>query len=115
MKCRCCAGRSRLLRRLCADCERLVAVFREHCGAPLGSVLDALIATGVARDKIDRFFAYDLDGDGSVQDQLTAAAANQLLLAFGGTAGRQTVAEVERLRRRGAWTTLDKPPSDDSC
>ena len=81
----------------------------------MAEVFEALFATGVERVKIDSFLDSDLDGTGTVRDSIAATAANQLLQAFGGTQGKQTAAEVGKLRARGAWLQLDKPPEDGSC
>lgn len=114
MKCRHCGCSAGLLRRTCAACDRLAAAFDAMLGCGMSEMFDALIATGADRDAIDRFLDGDT-GDGTTRrDRLAAEAANQLMNAFG-TRREQTVGGVQRLRERGAWRNLDRPPEDDGC
>ena len=74
-------------------------------------MLDFLAATGVPRHAIERFLEADPDGRGSVRDQIAADMTNQLLEALG-QRGRQSVADVKRIRERGGWTALDRRPRE---
>ena len=47
----------------------------------------------------------------AVRDQIAADMTNQLLAAFG-QRRRQTPEEVRRIRERGAWVALDRPPRE---
>ena len=62
-----------------------------------GEFLDRLEQTGVAKDKIFAFLKADPDGRGSVQDQVTAEMTTELMKVMG-ISGRQTPAEVKRIR-----------------
>lgn len=71
--------------------------------------MELFLASGAPYEKVERFLLADLDGAGAVRDQIAADMTNELLQAFG-QSGRQTPREVERIRRRGAWMTLDRRP-----
>jgi hypothetical protein len=86
-------------------------VFAANRGADMGTMMELFIATGVARSKVERFMEVDIGGAGAVLDQIAADMANQLLAALG-QRGRQTPEAVRRLRDRGAWVTLDRPPRE---
>jgi hypothetical protein len=111
MRCRICAQDARWWRRRCDDCARLVTIFAAHRGADMGTMMELFIASGAPRGKVERFLLADLAGAGSVRDQIAADMTNDLLHALG-QGGRQTPREVERIRRRGSWTTLDRRPPE---
>ena len=111
MRCRICAQSARWWRRRCDDCGRLAAVFVAHRGADMGTMMELFIATGAPREKVETFLETDLDGSGTVRDQIAADMTNDLLRALGQT-GRQTPREVERVRQRGRWTMLDRRPPE---
>ena len=77
----------------------------------MATMMERFVATGATREKVERFLASDPDGGGSVRDRIAADMTNQLLEAFRQRA-RQTPAEVKRIRERGAWIGLDRPPRD---
>lgn len=62
-----------------------------------GEFLDGLERTGVAREKITVFLKADPDGNGSIQDQVTAEMTTQLMRVMG-ISGQQTAQEVKRIR-----------------
>ncbi|MEX0804925.1 MAG: hypothetical protein WD688_16650 [Candidatus Binatia bacterium] len=62
-----------------------------------GEFLDGLEQTGVAREKIMAFLKADPDGQGSVQDQVTAEMTTELMKVMG-ISGRQTPEAVKRIR-----------------
>jgi len=62
-----------------------------------GEFLDGLERTGVAKEKIVVFLKADPDGNGSVQDQVTAEMAVELMKVMG-ISGQQTPQEVKRIR-----------------
>jgi hypothetical protein len=66
---------------------------------------------GAPRHTIERFLDADPNGRGSVRDQIAADMTNQLLEALG-QRPRQSVTDVRRIRRRGAWMALDQRPRE---
>jgi len=62
-----------------------------------GEFLDGLERTGVGEEKIVVFLKADPDGNGSVQDQVTAEMAMELMKVMG-ISGQQTPQEVKRIR-----------------
>jgi len=111
MRCQICTQPARWWRRRCDDCRRLVAVFLAHRGADMATMMELFIASQAPQQKIEKFLLADLDGSGAVRDQIAADMTNDLLCAFGQT-GRQTPREVERIRQRGGWMTLDRRPPE---
>ena len=69
------------------------------------------LETGAPRRKVERFLESDVGGAGAVRDQIAADMTNQLLEAFG-QRHRQTPEEVRRIRARGGWQALDRPPHE---
>ncbi len=111
MRCNRCTEPAGWLRRTCKNCSRLVEVFEANRGADMATLMDHLMATGVGLDAIERFLDSDYEGSGSVRDHIAADMTNELLAAFGQRA-RKTPAEVQRIRKRGAWVHLDRPPEE---
>jgi hypothetical protein len=62
-----------------------------------GQFLEALEQTGVAKEKIMAFLQADPDGQGSVQDQITAEMASELMLVMG-IKGSQSAQDVKKIR-----------------
>ena len=62
-----------------------------------GEFLDGLEQTGVAKQKIMTFLKADPDGQGSVQDQVTAEMTTELMKVMG-ISGQQTAENVKRIR-----------------
>jgi hypothetical protein len=62
-----------------------------------GEFLDGLEQTGVAKQKIMAFLKADPDGQGSVQDQVTAEMTTELMKVMG-ISGQQTPENVKRIR-----------------
>jgi hypothetical protein len=69
-----------------------------------GEFLDGLEQTGVAKQKIMVFLKADPDGQGSVQDQVTAEMTTELMKVMG-ISGQQTPENVKRIRH-----SVDKDP-----
>ena len=111
MRCRHCDEPAGWWSRCCGDCRRLTEVLAANRGADMGTMMELFIATGAARHKVERFLETDVGGGGAVRDQIAADMTNQLLEAFG-QRRRQTPDEVRRLRERGAWQALDRPPRE---
>ena len=83
---------------MCGDCKKLLARVEELRGkVGYGEFLDGLEATGVAKEKIVTFLKADPDGQGSVQDRVTAEMTTELTKVMG-IQGRQTPEEVRRIR-----------------
>ena len=98
-----CGDRARLFGRVCADCKKLLARVDELRGkVSFGQFLDGLEHTGVAREKLVKFLHADPDGEGSIQDQVTAEMTTELMNVMG-ISGRQTAQDVKRIR-----TSVDK-------
>lgn len=62
-----------------------------------GEFLDGLEQTGVPKEKIMVFLKADPDGNGSIQDQVTAEMASELMKVMG-IKGSQTPQDVKRIR-----------------
>lgn len=62
-----------------------------------GEFLDGLESTGVSKEKIVAFLKADPDGKGSIQDQVTAEMASELMKVMG-IKGSQSPQEVKRIR-----------------
>jgi hypothetical protein len=83
---------------MCGDCKKLMACVEELRGkVGYGEFLDGLERTGVAKEKIMIFLKADPDGQGSVQDRVTAEMTTDLMKVMG-IQGRQTPEEVRRIR-----------------
>jgi hypothetical protein len=87
-----------MLARICADCKKLLARVEQLRGqVGYGEFLDGLEKTGVAKEKIVTFLKADPDGNGSIQDQVTAEMTTELMKVMG-IGGRQSAPEVKRIR-----------------
>lgn len=83
---------------MCSDCKKLMTRVEELRGkVGYGEFLDGLERTGVAKEKIVVFLKADPDGNGSVQDQVTAEMTMELMKVMG-ISGQQTPQEVKRIR-----------------
>ena len=97
-RCGYCGEAARLLARICADCKKLLACVEQLRGrVGYGEFLDGLEKSGVSREKIMTFLKADPDGNGSIQDQVTAEMTTQLMKVMG-IAGRQSAPDVKRIR-----------------
>ena len=93
-----CSDRSSLWSRMCPDCRKLMGRVDELRGkVGFGEFLDGLEQTGVAKQKIMTFLKADPDGQGSVQDQVTAEMTTELMKVMG-ISGQQTAENVKRIR-----------------
>ena len=83
---------------MCPDCQKLMGRVDELRGkVGFGEFLDGLEQTGVAKQKIMTFLKADPDGQGSVQDQVTAEMTTELMKVMG-ISGQQTTENVKRIR-----------------
>ena len=100
-----CGDRPSLWSRMCPDCQKLMGRVDELRGkVGFGEFLDGLEQTGVAKQKIMTFLKADPDGQGSVQDQVTAEMTTELMKVMG-ISGQQTAENVKRIRH-----SVDKDP-----
>lgn len=99
MKCIYCRDRAGLFKRICRDCSRLVDVLQK-ASASFGyrELLDALLATEVDGEKIERFLDTDVDGTGSINDQVTARMTNQIMGSLG-QPSHMTAPDVKKVRQ----------------
>jgi len=111
MRCGYCQEPAGWWRRWCPDCRRLDALVTLHRGADMGTFMDLFIASGVPRDKVEKFLNTDARGHGTIRDQIAADMTNQLLEALG-QRSRQTAGDVKRLRERSGWVGLDRRPRE---
>ncbi len=112
MKCRYCQDRASWFRRVCADCQRLLAIYTAHTGQiGLLQFLDLFIETGLSREKVEAFMNADPKGEGSVKDQITADMSTELLGAMGVNVP-QTAQDVKNLRDQGNWQKMDERPEE---
>jgi hypothetical protein len=83
---------------MCPDCQKLLGRVDELRGkVGFGEFLSGLEQTGVAKQKIMTFLKADPDGQGSVQDQVTAEMTTELMKVMG-ISGQQTAENVKRIR-----------------
>lgn len=108
MKCIYCREKAGFFKTVCPDCRELVAVMQT---APKSfgyrEMLDHLIATGVACGKIERFLDSDVDGRGTINDQITARMTNEIMASLG-QPSRMLGQDVKKVREEIA---SGNPPS----
>jgi hypothetical protein len=84
---------------VCEDCRKLLARVDElKSRVGYGEFLDGLEQTGVAKEKIFVFLKADPEGKGSVQDQVTAEMASELMKIMG-LKGSQNPENVKQIRK----------------
>ena len=112
MKCSYCREHAGWFTRVCADCRRLLDIYKKHEGqiGPL-QFFDLFIGTGLPREKIEAFLAADPRGEGSVKDRILADMSTELLGAMGVRAP-QSAHDVKRLREKGEWQHLGERPKE---
>ena len=98
-RCVYCGDRSGFWSKICGDCKRLLARVDELRGrVSYGEFLDGLERTGVSKEKIIVFLKADPEGKGSIQDQVTAEMASELMQVMG-LKGSQSAGEVQHIRK----------------
>ena len=98
-RCAYCSDPAGFWSKICEECKKLLARVEELRGrVGYGEFLSGLEETGVAPNKIMNFLKADPDGKGSIQDQVTADMANELLTVMG-IPERQKPEDVKRIRR----------------
>ncbi|HEX5037572.1 MAG TPA: hypothetical protein VFX30_10475 [bacterium] len=105
MKCAYCEEKAGFFKRVCKDCDRLVETVKEihgraerEGGFGYRDLLDTLIATGIDHAKIEKFLDADVDGRGSVNDQITARMTNQIMESMG-QPSQMTGKDVKKVRK----------------
>ncbi len=94
-----CGDSAGLWSKICRDCKKLLVRAGELRGrVGYGEFLSGLEQTGVSPEKIMIFLKADPDGKGSLQDQVTAEMANELITVMG-LGERQTPEDVRRIRK----------------
>ena len=97
-RCVYCGESAGLWSKACKECKKLLVKVRELRGrVGYGAFLSGLEDTGASPKKIMTFLKADPEGQGSVQDQVTAEMANQLLTVMG-IRERQEPGDVRRIR-----------------
>lgn len=94
-----CQDKAGFLKRCCRDCARLVAILQS---APESfgyrELLDRLLATDIPGPKIEKFLDADIDGSGSINDQITARMTNQIMTSLG-QPSQMTSKDVKQVRK----------------
>jgi hypothetical protein len=97
-RCSYCGDQGGWWSRVCGDCKKLSARIHELRGrVGYGELLDGLESTGVPKEKIIAFLKADPEGKGSIQDQVTAEMASELMKVMG-IKGSQSAEGVKRIR-----------------
>lgn len=97
-RCIYCGDRSGFWSKICRDCQKLLARVDELRGKTgYGEFLDGLESTGVPKEKIVVFLKADPNGEGSIQDRVTAEMTSELMKVMG-LKGSQTPQEVKKIR-----------------
>lgn len=108
MNCIYCQTRAGLFKRLCSDCSKLVDIVNALPPSfGYRELLDSLLATGVSTEKIEKFLDRDADGQGSLNDQITARMTNEVMAGLG-QPSHMTGPDVKKVRQQIAE---GKPPS----
>ena len=79
-----CQDRSGIISKVCKDCRKLITSVKgleNSFGYRI--LLNTLLETGVDPDKIERFLDADPDGEGSLNQQVTARMTNELMTDLG--------------------------------
>ena len=108
MRCAYCQAKAGFFKRTCSDCIRLADALNTLSPSfGFRELLDKLMETGVANERIDRFLNADLDGSGSIQEHVTARMTNEVMAALGQPSHLKgdDVKRVKKLMEAG------KPPS----
>ena len=98
MKCIYCQTKAGFFKRICPDCLKLVAVVK---GLPPSfgyrQLLDELLATQVPSGTIEKFLDTDVDGGGSINDQITARMTNEVMGSLG-QPSHMTAPDVKKVK-----------------
>ena len=84
MRCFYCQEKAGFLKKVCPDCSKLIHAF-ESLPETYGysQLLDQLLATEVPTEKIERFLDTDINGKGTLNDQITARMTNEVMAGLG--------------------------------
>lgn len=98
MRCVYCQTKAGFFKRFCPDCAKLIAVVK---GLPPSfgyrELLDSLLATGISPEKVEKFLDTDLDGTGSINDQITARMTNEVMAGLG-QPSHMTARDVKKVK-----------------
>lgn len=99
MKCIYCQEAAGFFKKLCKQCETLVNVMKQ-APASFGyrEMLEKLLATNVPNEKIENFLDKDIDGRGSLNDQLTARMTNEVMTSLG-QPSHMTATSVKQVKK----------------
>lgn len=108
MKCLYCQSKAGFFKRICPDCLKLVEVVKALPPSfGYRELLDQLLAVHVPTEKIEKFLDTDVDGSGSVNDQITARMTNEVMAGLG-QPSHMTARDVKKVRGE---ITQGKAPS----
>lgn len=99
MKCIYCQEKAGFFKKICPDCMKLVEILK---AAPqtfgYRDLLDHLLAADVSNEKIEKFLDSDVDGQGSINDQITARMTNEVMASLG-QPSHMTARDVKKVRQ----------------
>ncbi len=99
MRCIYCQERAGFFKRFCRDCAKLVEIIKKSPSSfGYRELLDQLLATDVPSKKIENFLDTDIDGTGSLNDQITARMTNQVMTSLG-QPSQMTSKDVKQVRQ----------------
>lgn len=99
MKCIYCKEKAGLFKRICIDCLKLVEIVKKLPPSfGYRELLDSLFETNVSNQKIQTFLDTDVDGHGSVNDQITARMTNEVMSSLG-QPSHMTSIDVKKVRQ----------------
>jgi hypothetical protein len=97
-------------RPLCRDCGRLFAIVQDSVGkVGFSELIDALLATGLPKERVQTFLTTPSGTRGSVLDQITAALTNNLAEGMGVKEGSMLAEDVRRIRENPLGLASSKP------
>lgn len=98
MKCIYCQSRSGFFKKICPDCLKLVEVVKDLPPSfGYRELLDRLLAAHVPQERIEKFLDTDVDGGGSINDQITARMTNEVMAGLG-QPSHMTAVDVKKVK-----------------
>lgn len=99
MRCIFCQEKAGFFKKACPDCTKLTETVKALPPSfGYRTLLDALLATGVAPVKIEKFLDADIGGQGSLNDQITARMTNEVMAGLG-QPSHMTAPDVKNVRK----------------
>ncbi len=109
-KCKICCHKKLSLKSWCKECNKLFSLVQKNLGIlGLGQMIDALIATGIPKDRIKKFLESDPWGQGSILDQITAQLTNNLASGIGVKGADVSAQDVAQQRKKPLHLASQKP------